>query len=139
MCSDSFQSILRLKTNDSVKNFHHIITTIIHEMQRNTPTLLSLLKSCLKTRKPRPNTDVFLAVIMCIICKNRRPAACIIQRVFSLLLYTGQVSSGYLCITKKTHILPHCFINSTLGFSANAEGWSLYISLKDHQTCSPAW
>ncbi len=99
ICSDNFQSILRSKTKDFVQDFHHIVSTIIHEMKMKTPTLLSLLTSCLKTRK---HTDVLLAVIVCIMCKNRRPAVCIIQRVISLLLYSGH-SSKQVCSSNPVH------------------------------------
>ena len=41
LCSDDFDSIMRLKTKGSVKDFNHIINK---ELQTNTPTLLSLLQ-----------------------------------------------------------------------------------------------
>ena len=40
LCSDDFDSIMRLKTKD----FNHIISTINKELQTKTPTLLSLLQ-----------------------------------------------------------------------------------------------
>ena len=43
ICSDNFESILRLKTKDSVKDINHIISTIKKELNRKAPTLLSLL------------------------------------------------------------------------------------------------
>ena len=43
LCSDEFDSIMRLKTKGSVKDFNHIISTINKELQTKTPTLLSLL------------------------------------------------------------------------------------------------
>ena len=77
ICSDNFESILRLKTKDSVKD---IIRTIKKELNRKAPTLLSLLQWCLK-KKVRSNRDELIATIVSIMCKHRRPSACIIQRV----------------------------------------------------------
>ena len=130
ICSDNFQSILRLKTTDSVKNFNHIVSTIIGEMEKIAPTLLSLLKSCLKTKKPRPNTDVFLAVILSIVCKNRRPAACIIQRIVSLILYAGHSSKQVSdCSTARCSILKENISLHNAGLLTVTESWSLCITL----------
>ena len=89
ICSDNFESILRLKTKDSVKDINHIISTIKKELNRKAPTLLSLLQWC---KKVRSNSDELIATIVSIMCKHRRPSACIIQRVISLILYSGHSS-----------------------------------------------
>ena len=91
ICSDNFESILRLKTKDSVKDINHIISTIKKELNRKAPTLLSLLQWCLK-KKVRSNSDELIATIVSIMCKHRRPSACIIQRVISLIQYSGHSS-----------------------------------------------
>ena len=46
LCSDDFDSIMRLKLKGSVKDFNHIISTINKELQTKTPTLLYLLQWC---------------------------------------------------------------------------------------------
>ena len=91
MCSANFESILRLKIKDSVKDINHIINTINKELNSKAPTLLSLLQWCLK-KKVRSNTDELIATIVFIMCKHRRPSSCIIQRVISLILYSGHPS-----------------------------------------------
>ena len=90
ICSDNFDSITRQKSIDSVKNFKHVITSINGELRSRAPTLLTM--SCLKTAKPRKNTQSIVAVIFSIICKYRRPSFCLVQRIISLLLYTGHAS-----------------------------------------------
>lgn len=90
--SDNFKSITREKSRHSVKDFKHIKCSLLNEMERKAPTLLSLLKSCLKTKKPRSNTDAIIFVITSIMCKHRRPSACTFQRIISLILYVGHSS-----------------------------------------------
>lgn len=93
LCCDNFDSIMRVKTKDSVKDFDLIISTINKELQSKTPTLLSLLQWCFKKKKKSKfNIDVLIATIVSIMCKNRRPSACIIQKVISLILYSGHSS-----------------------------------------------
>ena len=64
MCSDNFESILRLKTKDSVKDINYIISTINKELNSKAPTLLSLLQWCLK-KKVRSNIDELIAYHSC--------------------------------------------------------------------------
>ena len=90
LCSDDFDSIMRLKTKGLVKDFNHI-STINKELQTKTPTLLSLLQWCFQ-KKLSSNTDVLIATIVSIMCKHRRPSACILQRIISLILYSGHSS-----------------------------------------------
>ena len=71
LCSDDFDSIMRLKTKGSVKDFNHIISTINKDLQTKTPTLLSLLQWCFQ-KKLSSNTDVLIATIVSIMCKHRR-------------------------------------------------------------------
>ena len=91
LCSDDFDSIMRLKTKGSVKDFNHIISTINKELQTKTPTLLSLLQWCFQ-KKLSSNTDVPIATIVSIMCKHGRSSACVLQRIISLILYSGHSS-----------------------------------------------
>ena len=90
--SDDFNSITQLKSKDSVRDFKTVIRSIVNEMMSKAPTLLSLFRSCLKTKKPKRNTEAMVAVLMSIVCKHRRPSSCIMQRIISLILYTGHSS-----------------------------------------------
>ena len=69
------------------------------EMESKAPTLLSLLKQCLLTRKPRKHTEDVIVMIATIFCKHRRPSACQLQRAISLILYAGH-SSKQVCDKK---------------------------------------
>ena len=91
LCSDNVDSIMRLKTKGSVKDFNHIISTINKELQTKTPTPLSLLQWCFQ-KKLSSNTDVLIAAIVSIMCKHRNPSACILQRIISLISYSGHSS-----------------------------------------------
>ena len=89
ICSDDFKSVMMVKSKSSVRSVDEVMKSIHTEMKAKTPMLLSLLNSCLRTRRSRSNTDTLLVVIVSIICKHRRPSACIIQRIVSLILYSG--------------------------------------------------
>ena len=62
---------------------------IFEEMNSKTPTLLTLLKNCLKTKTPRSNGKIMLAMTAGIIFKHRRSSCSLLQRVISLVLYAG--------------------------------------------------
>jgi len=87
MCSDKFPSVLRNKSVEGLMALD--FSAIIKELNSQAPTLLSLLKSCLKTKTPRSNEDVILVVIAGIIFKHRQPSCSLVQRVISLILYAG--------------------------------------------------
>ncbi len=90
--SDDFDSITRKKSKNYLLNFEGIVHDIMDEMKDKTPTLLAILRACLKTKKMKSNASGVVAVIFSIICKFRRPSACLIQRIISLLLYSGHAS-----------------------------------------------
>ncbi len=75
---------LRDKSVMSVQNFKNVVTSLHSELRSKAPTLLYLLMSCLKTAKPRRNTEYIVVVVVSILCKHRRPPACLIQRIISL-------------------------------------------------------
>ena len=108
ICSDKHHSVLRLNTKDSVTNFEYVISNLMGEMSHRAPVLLSILQSCLKTKTPRRNTDVLVTMITSILCKNRRPSACLFQRIVSLLLYSGHASKKVSSIKKASCIHHHC-------------------------------
>ena len=92
ICSDDYNSITRQKSNSAIGNFNHVKQSLLMEMKTKAPTLLSLLKSCLRTRRPRKNTDLIIVLITSLLCKHRRPSACQLQRIISLILYAGHSS-----------------------------------------------
>lgn len=50
LCSDDFDSFMKQKWMQCLKNFETIVTVILDEMKSMSPTILSLLQSCLKQR-----------------------------------------------------------------------------------------
>ena len=86
------KSVFGKKPSDGMGNFMDIIKTVMEEMQLRAPTLLSLLKWALKTKRIRQNCNAIIAVIVAIICKNRKSSICLFQRIISLILYTGHSS-----------------------------------------------
>ncbi len=87
MCSDKFPSLLRNKSKEALMKFD--FNAVMMELGSHAPILLTLLKSCLKTKKTRPNEDLIIMVISAIICKHRRSSCSLMQRMTSLILYAG--------------------------------------------------
>ena len=92
LCSIKSKSVFGKKSSDGMGNFIDTIKTVMEEMQLRAPTLLSLLKWALKTKRIRHNCNATIAVIVAIICKNRKSSICLFQRIISLILYTGHSS-----------------------------------------------
>lgn len=98
LCSDKVKSVLAQKSKESVKNFRGVVSALLDEMKTRAPTLLSLLKWSMKTRKKRPKTDIVIAMVTSIICKHRKQSACQFQRIVSLILYTGHSSKQVITL-----------------------------------------
>ena len=77
ICSDKHHSVVHSKSIEVLSSFD--CKEIIDELYSHAPTLLSLLRACLKTRVPRSNADLILAVISGIILKHRQPSCSLIQ------------------------------------------------------------
>lgn len=90
LCSDKVTSVLRCHTAKSLENFSW--EDVIGEMKTRAPTLLSLLEWCTKTRKTRRNTKSIIGFITAILCRHRRPTASSVQRLLSVILYSGHAS-----------------------------------------------
>ena len=87
ICSDKHHSVVRSKSIEVLPSLD--CKEMIDALYSHAPTLLSLLRALLKTRVPRSNADLILAVINGIILKHRRPSCSLIQHVISLILYAG--------------------------------------------------
>ena len=77
LTSDDVTSILRSKSSTTLNEFTW--DRLLAEIRRVSPTLLSVLQSCCKTRKPRKNHDSIVSVLVAIICKHSRPTASLFQ------------------------------------------------------------
>lgn len=103
LCSTKSKAVLAKKPNDGMGNFIDLIDTLMEDVTVRAPTFLSLLKWALKTRRARQNYNAIIAVIMSIICKNRKASVCLFQRIVSLILYTGH-SSKQVSIAVKYYL-----------------------------------
>ena len=87
LCSNLVPSVLRDKSNDGLKSFQW--KCLLDELQTHAPMLLEILKSCTKVRRPQ---QAVIGVITAILCRNRRNSASLIQRLISVILYSGHAS-----------------------------------------------
>lgn len=92
LCSDKLDSVLRDKGAQALETFNW--DTVVEEMKTRAPTLLSLLETCTKTRKPRKNSKAVIGLIAAILCRHHRPTASLLQRLISFVLYTGHASKA---------------------------------------------
>ena len=113
----SLRREIALLTSDDVTSIYPKSSTTLNEItwdrllaevRRVSPTLLSVLQSCCKTRKPRKNHDSIVGVLVAILCKHRRPTASLFQRLVSLILYSGHASKRGRDLVSSMH---DCYFN----------------------------
>ena len=105
MCSNRHDSILKNTNPQTLRNFK--CEMIINEMEECAPTLLSILRECTRPMKARKQlgsnkkrrrvatpSDRNAVIAMCtaIMCKNRRPSMCLLQKLIALILQGGRSS-----------------------------------------------
>ena len=89
LTSDNMASILNSTSSDILNEFTW--DCLLAEVKSAAPTLLELLQGCTKTKKPRKNQNAIIGVLIAM-CKHRRPTSSLIQRLFSLILYSRHAS-----------------------------------------------
>jgi L1 cell adhesion molecule like protein len=90
VCSESHDSILR-DSVDGVKQFSW--ETVWVELQRNIPTLITLLEELVSNDRP------LLCLIVSMLLKKRYPKMGLVQRAISILLYgNGTNAQVYDCL-----------------------------------------
>ena len=106
MCSNKSDSILRSTDPNTLRNFK--CDSVVKEMERYAPVLLKILKEATKPSKIRKNLaakrvsrasleyankqNAIIAMTTAILCKNRRPSMCLLQKIISLILQAGRSS-----------------------------------------------
>ena len=105
LCSDRHDSILKSTNPQTLCNFN--CEMVINEMEECAPTLLSILRECtrpLRVRKQQHGTqkkrrvstpsrqNAIIAMCTAILCKNRRPSMCLLQKIVSMILQAGRSS-----------------------------------------------
>ena len=98
-------------------------TNLLSFMKTKTPTLLSILQSCTKTKKPWLSQDAITGVITSILCKHWRSSVSLFQRMVSLVLYTGHTSkkAGFSIKSNTNFNGIHHFI----GVPKTSESWHM--------------
>ena len=95
LCSDKTPSTLRTYNQESFKNFTWDF--LINELSHTAPTLLSLFELLTETKSVRHNRKGVIAVCISLLLKNRFIQACFVQKVISLILYSGHASKQVIC------------------------------------------
>lgn len=90
LCSNGVKSVLLDKTNHMLKSFKW--NSLMDEIASSCPILLAILQSCTKVPRSNSQHEVVIGVITALLCKNRRSSASLIQRLISVILYTGHAS-----------------------------------------------
>ncbi len=86
LCSDLVPSVLRDKSPELLKSFQW--KCLLDELESHAP----ILKSCIGVRRPASQQQAVIGVITAILCKNRRNSASLVQRIISVILYSGHAS-----------------------------------------------
>ena len=88
LCSTKSISMLS-QSPRSISDFHAIANDSLNDIKTRAPTLLSLLRGALQTRHPRTNTKFITVMIASMLCKHCKASVCLLQRIVSLVLYSG--------------------------------------------------
>lgn len=101
MCSMHVNSVLRGKTNESLKNFDW--HTYLTEIQSNAPVLHKILLGSAK-KNDRVNKSGVIGMCIAILLKIRSNKMNLIHKIIGLILYTGhsgkQVKQNDHCLYK---------------------------------------
>ena len=102
LCSNGANSILCDKSNGTLQSFQW--KQLEDELETHSTTLFNILKKCTKNSSQKRS---LIGVIAAIMCKHRRGSASLIQRLVSIILYSGHASKNVSELTN---------INSTLSY-----------------------
>lgn len=90
IASTNTQSILHCKSKDSIKNFEW--RNLQMEFTKYAPVLFRILTAATKTRVHRPNQFTVIGMCFAMILKHRNPKLNLLQKIVSLILYSGHSS-----------------------------------------------
>ena len=119
MCSNKSDSILRSTDPSTLRNFK--CDSVVNEMECYAPVLLKILKEVTKLPKIRKNQvakrvslasleyankqNAIIAMTTAVLCKNRRPSMCLLQKIISLILQAGRSSKQVRMACKQIIII----------------------------------
>ena len=109
MCGLSSISLLRDFTPERLRSFQW--EDLVDEMQQNAPTMLEILRGCVarKERKSRlgrlyrVKDESIIGVCAAILLRHQNPQMNLIQRIVSLLLYSGHAPKQVSIVSSSKH------------------------------------
>ena len=90
MVSDKVNSILRSQSANELKPFDWNL--LIEELTLHAPYLLNILTGITKTNTPRTNQSAIIGVCTAILLKHRYNRMSLVQKILSIVLYSGHAS-----------------------------------------------
>jgi len=90
LCSTKESNMLYQKTNEALNQFSW--NQLMAELESNAPVLLYILKVCTSTKGQRINTNAVIGMCIAIITKHRHFKMSLVQRIISLILYSGHAN-----------------------------------------------
>lgn len=89
------RSVLLGTEAEKIKSFNwNMVKT---HAKAHMPSVYSVLQELIHTRRERGNEESVMGTIICMLAKQKVPQMCLLQKVLSVLLYSGHCS-------KKVHI-----------------------------------
>ncbi len=90
IASTKMQSALLCKSKESIYGFRWQPVKL--ELQTHAPLLLRVLNAATTTRTERMNQDIVVVMCFALILKHRNPTINLLQKIISLILYSGHCS-----------------------------------------------
>ena len=90
MASDNAGSIMRSQSIEDMKGFTW--KKALDDVALHAPTLLYVLESLTETKTERSNREAVIVVCSSLLFKHRYQYMSIVQKIVSLILYTGHSS-----------------------------------------------
>ena len=90
IASKKVESTLLFKSKNCITNFKW--ATVHGEMVSHTPLLCKILTAATKTRAEQQNQAAVIGICFAVIMKQRNPTLNLLQKIISLILYSGHSS-----------------------------------------------
>ena len=90
IASKKVESTLLFKSKNCITNFKW--ATVHGEMVSHAPLLCKILIAATKTRAERQNQAAVIGICFAVIMKQRNPTLNLLQKIISLILYSGHSS-----------------------------------------------
>ena len=95
MASSKTDSTMMLKTKECLKSFEW--DKFLNEISGRAPILFKILMAATKTRSVRSNQLKVIGMCVAMILKHRNPNLNLLQKMISLILYSGHCSKQVSC------------------------------------------